>query len=123
MGNELAEHNEWKFADSLNWDLLFNNKNKGVQALVKDLNELYKTHSALYQYDHDPRGFEWIDGGDAENSCISFMRKSDDETLIVACNFTPVPRHGYRLGVNEKGVYKQIFNSDDLKYAGSGVGS
>ena len=123
MGNELAEHNEWKFADSLNWDLLFNNKNKGVQTLVKDLNELYKTHSALYQYDHDPRGFEWIDGGDAENSCISFMRKSDDETLIVACNFTPVPRHGYRLGVNEKGVYKQIFNSDDLKYAGSGVGS
>ena len=123
MGNELAEHNEWKFADSLNWDLLFNNKNKGVQTLVKDLNELYKTHSALYQYDHDPKGFEWIDGGDAENSCISFMRKSDDETLIVACNFTPVPRHGYRLGVNEKGVYKQIFNSDDLKYAGSGVGS
>lgn len=123
MGNELAEYNEWKFADSLNWDLLFNNKNKGVQILVKDLNELYKTHSALYQYDHDPRGFEWIDGGDAENSCISFMRKSDDETLIVACNFTPVPRHGYRLGVNEKGVYKQIFNSDDLKYAGSGVGS
>ena len=50
------------------------------------------------------------------------MRKSDDETLVVACNFTPVPRHGYRLGVNEKGVYKQIFNSDDLKYAGSGVG-
>ena len=123
MGNELAEYNEWKFADSLNWDLLFNNKNKGVQTLIKDLNELYKTHSALHQYDHDPRGFEWIDGGDAENSCISFMRKSDDETLIVACNFTPVPRHGYRLGVNEKGVYKQIFNSDDLKYAGSGVGS
>ena len=122
MGNELAEHNEWKFADSLNWDLLFNNKNKGVQTLIKDLNELYKTHSALHQHDHDPRGFEWIDGGDAENSCISFMRKSDDETLIVACNFTPVPRHGYRLGVNEKGVYKQIFNSDDLKYAGSGVG-
>ena len=123
MGNELAEHNEWKFADSLNWDLLFNNKNKGVQTLIKDLNELYQTHPALHQYDHDPRGFEWIDGGDAENSCISFMRKSDDETLVVACNFTPVPRLGYRLGVNEKGVYKQIFNSDDLKYAGSGVGS
>ena len=123
MGNELAEHNEWKFADSLNWDLLFNNKNKGIQTLIKDLNELYKTHSALHQHDHDPRGFEWIDGGDAENSCISFMRKSDDETLIVACNFTPVPRREYRLGVNEKGVYKQIFNSDDLKYAGSGIGN
>ena len=123
MGNELAEHNEWKFADSLNWDLLFNNKNKGIQTLVKDLNELYQMHSALHQYDHDPKGFEWIDGGDADNSCISFMRKSDDETLIVACNFTPVPRHGYRLGVNEKGIYKQIFNSDDLRYAGSGVGT
>ncbi len=123
MGNELAEHNEWKFADSLNWDLLFNNKNKGIQTLIKDLNELYKAHPALHQYDHDPKGFEWIDGGDADNSCISFMRKSDDETLVVACNFTPVPRYGYRLGVNEEGIYQQIFNSDDLKYSGSGVGS
>lgn len=125
MGAELAENNEWKFADSLNWDLLFNPNNKGIQNILKDLNNLYRTEDSMHQYDCEERGFEWIDGSDVTGSTLTFLRKGDNpkDDLIVACNFTPVPRYDYKIGVTRKGVYKQIFNSDDIKYAGSGVGN
>lgn len=124
MGNELAEYKEWNFADSIHWDLTLDNKNKGIQNLVKDLNELYKSQSALHEGDCDHQGFEWIDGSDVNASCIAFMRHNQmkNETIIVACNFTPVPRQGYLIGVNQSAVYRQILNSDDLRYGGSGVG-
>ncbi|MGN1063235.1 MAG: 1,4-alpha-glucan branching enzyme, partial [Alphaproteobacteria bacterium] len=123
MGNEIADTKEWQYADSINWDLLKNPYHKGIQSLIMDLNKLMKTMPALHKYDHESSGFEWIDGSDIENSCLSFIRKGDetDETVVVACNFTPVPRYNYRIGVNESGIYRQIFNSDDQKYQGSGV--
>ena len=125
MGAELAENKEWNYADSLNWDLLFNPNNKGIQTLLKDLNALYREQESLHLYDCDERGFEWIDGSDVTGSTMTFMRKGSNpkDNLIIACNFTPVPRYDYKIGVSETGVYEQLFNSDDLKYAGSGVGN
>lgn len=125
MGNEFADTKEFNYADSLNWDLMHDNRHKGMLNLVQDLNALYQTEPALHELDCESSGFEWIDGGDFQNSCLTFMRhgKNPDDTVIVACNFTPVPRYNYRIGVNESGVYEQIFDSDDLKYAGSGVGN
>lgn len=125
MGAELAENKEWNFSDSLNWDLLFNPNNKGIQALLKDLNTLYRTQESMHIYDCDERGFEWIDGSDVSGSTVTFMRKGAKprDNLIVACNFTPVPRYDYKIGVNEGGTYMQLFNSDDTKYGGSGVGN
>lgn len=125
MGAELAENKEWNYADSLNWDLLFNPNNKGIQTLLKDLNALYREQESLHLYDCDERGFEWIDGSDVTGSTMTFMRKGSNpkDNLIIACNFTPVPRYDYKIGVTETGVYEQLFNSDDLKYAGSGVGN
>ena len=124
MGNEFAENKEWRYADSLNWDLLLGKHNKGLLHLVQDLNKLYQLIPALHELDCEGAGFEWIDGSDIDNSCISFMRKDKQgNSIIVVCNFTPVPRYNYRVGVNESGIYEQIFNSDDLRYAGSGVGN
>lgn len=125
MGSELAVNKEWNYADSLNWDLLSNPNNKGVQTLLKDLNSLYRTQEAMHVFDCDERGFEWIDGSDVSGSTVTFMRKGTkpQDNLIVACNFTPVPRYDYKIGVGESGTYMQIFNSDDAKYGGSGIGN
>ena len=91
--------------------------------LIKDANRLYASESALYQFQFDNRGFEWVDYGDRENSVIVFMRKSEkpEDSLVVVCNFTPEPRHSYRVGVATRGSWKEIFSSDDLKYNGSGL--
>ncbi len=125
MGSELAVNKEWNYADSLDWDLLSNPNNKGVQTLLKDLNALYRTQEAMHAFDCDERGFEWIDGSDVSGSTVTFMRKGTkpQDNLIVACNFTPVPRYDYKIGVGESGTYVQIFNSDDTKYGGSGIGN
>lgn len=123
MGNELAVRTEWRFADSLDWSLLKNPKHKGVQQLVSDLNKLYRKMPALYENDFEAGGFEWVDGNDFENSCFTFIRhdKKKKESLVVACNFTPVPRYNYRIGVNESGIYREVFNSDLAVYGGSDV--
>ena len=96
---------------------------RGVQTLVKDLNQLYKTESALYQHDFDHQGFEWIDCCDVQQSIISYRRKHGDEELLVILNFTPVVRENYRIGVPKAGHYKEIFNSDSSYYDGSNIGS
>jgi len=96
---------------------------KGIQKMVKDLNALYKKEKALYLYDVDRKGFEWIDYKDYQNNIISFIRKSDEEEIIVVCNFAPVERIDYKIGVNEKGFYKEIFNSDSLIYGGRNIGN
>lgn len=123
MGNELAVRTEWRFADSLDWSLLKNPKHKGVQQLVSDLNKLYRKMPALYENDFEAGGFEWVNGNDFENSCFTFIRhdKKKKESLVVACNFTPVPRYNYRIGVNESGIYREVFNSDLAVYGGSDV--
>ena len=122
MGDEFGATSEWNYQSELQWDLLQYPVHKGVQELVKALNAFYKTHSALSQLDSEFNGFEWIDGSDGENSCLTFMRRDKEgHTLVVACNFTPVPRYNYRVGVNEEGVYQEVFNSDEKIFGGSGV--
>ena len=121
MGDEFAVRTEWRFADSLDWSLLKKERHLGIQKLITDLNALYKKMPALYENDFESGGFEWVDGNDYENSCFTFIRhdKKNNESLVVACNFTPVPRYNYRIGVNESGIYREVFNSDLKIYGGS----
>jgi 1,4-alpha-glucan branching enzyme len=123
MGGEIGQPSEWNHDKSLEWHLLQYPVHKGVQDLVRDLNQLYKTEKALYQYQFEARGFQWIDYNDRESSVVAFQRLADskEEVLIVVCNFTPEVRHHYRVGVPYRGQWKEIFNSDDSKYNGSGV--
>ena len=123
MGCEFAQGTEWSVARDLDWYVLDYDHHRGMQTLVKDLNKLYKTHPALYQFDFNHQGFEWIDCHDYQQSIISYRRKSANEDLIVILNFTPVPRENYRIGVPHEGVYHEIFNSDSEYYAGSNMGN
>ena len=91
---------------------------------MKELNYIYKTEPALFENDFDNSGFEWVDCRDAERGVISFMRKASNNTnILVICNFTPVPRDNYRVGVSQKGSWKEILNSDAKEYGGSGRGN
>jgi 1,4-alpha-glucan branching enzyme len=123
MGCEFGQGTEWNFNQSLDWYTLDYPLHKGIQTLVKDLNHLYIQHPSLFQHDFDNQGFSWVDCDDTEKSIISFMRKSDNESLLIVLNFTPVPREDYRIGVSEPGIYSEIFNSDSAYYAGSNSGS
>lgn len=124
MGNEFAQAREWDVSRELDWPLLANKANAGVQAALKDLNHLYKNTPALYQLDFSDEGFSWIDCHDSDQSIISYMRKSrDGQFIIVVLNFTPVPRENYRIGVPEKGAYLERFNSDSFYYGGSNMGN
>jgi 1,4-alpha-glucan branching enzyme len=123
MGGEFGQSAEWNHEKSLDWHLLQYDVHKGVQKLIADLNYLYKTEKALYRYSFDGKGFQWVDYSDRENSVVAFQRQSDvkEDLLIVVCNFTPEVRHHYRIGVPYRGQWKEVFNTDDIKYAGSGV--
>ena len=128
MGNEFAQGREWNYEESLDWFLLDENIggewHKGVLKLVKDLNRIYKTHPALFELDNQPEGFDWLVVDDAEHSVFAFERKSEDgERIIVISNFTPVPRHDYRIGVNVAGKYEEILNTDSMYYQGSNIGN
>lgn len=128
MGCEFAQGREWNHDTSLDWHLVDDQDNqwhRGVQHLVRDLNRVYRDSPALYQIDFDHRGFEWISHDDADNSIFSFVRKGEhaDDFIVVVSNFTPVPRHGYRLGVPRGGVYTEILNSDSEYYGGSNTGN
>ena len=123
MGGEFGQTAEWNHDRSLDWHLIGYDFHKGVMRFMQDLNKLYAAETALYQFPFDNRGFEWVDYGDRENSVIIFIRKglAPEDSVVVVCNFTPTPRHLYRVGVPTRGSWKEIFNSDDLKYAGSGL--
>ena len=125
MGNDFGQWNEWNHDDSLQWDLLQWESHKGLQACVADLNRIYRSQAALYEVDFSPEGFEWIDCNDYENSTISYLRRARDpeDFLIIGCNFTPVVRSNYRIGVPTLARYDEIFNSDSTYYAGSDVGN
>jgi 1,4-alpha-glucan branching enzyme len=122
QGSEFGQSEEWNFQQSLDWHLLDHKVHKGVQSLIKDLNELYKNEPAFYEKQFNAEGFEWIDYNDSENSVLVYIRKgkksSDD--VIIACNMTPIPREQYRIGLPKAGKIKEIFNSDLKKYAGTG---
>jgi 1,4-alpha-glucan branching enzyme len=123
MGAEFAQSVEWNHDKSLDWHLLEYNFHQGIYKIIKDLNHLYKTEPALYEFGFEEKGFEWLDYSDRESSVMVFIRKGwrKEDTLVVACNFTPGVRHDYRVGVPIKGTWKEIFNSDNVKYSGSGV--
>ena len=126
MGGEFGQWIEWDFSKSLDWNLLDYDMHRQLQEYVKDLNRLYTNEPALFINDLSYQSFEWIDFHDSDNSVVSFMRKNigkEKDTLIFICNFTPVPRQGYRIGAPMKGFYRELINSDSLKYGGSGVGN
>ena len=124
MGGEFGQSSEWNFQESLDWHLTQYDFHSGIQEVIKDLNKLYKTSPALYEKQFQPEGFQWIEYNDQENSVISYIRKGNDpkDDLIIVCNFTPVPRENYRVGVPKSTTLKLVFNSDDKKYSGSGMG-
>ncbi|HFC8471547.1 TPA: 1,4-alpha-glucan branching protein GlgB [Neisseria subflava] len=124
MGNEFAQGREWNFNEGLDWFLLDQEGgwHKGVQDFVRELNHVYKDTAPLYQLDQWPEGFEWLVADDGDNSVFVFERRDrEGNRVIVISNFTPVVREGYRFGVNSAGEYREILNSDDLHYKGSGV--
>jgi 1,4-alpha-glucan branching enzyme len=125
MGGEFGQWNEWNHDTSLDWHLLDHSPHQGLQRWVRDLNTAYRGEPALHQLDCDSAGFEWVDANDSEASVLSFLRKSKDpaEQLLVVANFTPVPRHNYRVGVPEGGRWDEILNSDAPLYGGSGQGN
>ena len=128
MGNEFAQGREWNYEESLDWFLLDENIgdgwHKGVLKLVKDLNHIYRENSPLFELDYSPEGFDWLVVDDAANSVFAFERRSSNgECIIVISNFTPVPRHNYRIGVNVAGTYEEILNTDSMYYQGSNVGN
>jgi 1,4-alpha-glucan branching enzyme len=125
MGGEIAQWAEWNHDASLDWHLLEYAPHVGVQRWVEDLNRLYRQTPALYEGDCDPRGFAWVDCNDAEGSVASFLRrgKSTRDVVLVVCNYTPVPRHNYRVGVPAGGWWHEALNSDAVDYAGSGHGN
>jgi 1,4-alpha-glucan branching enzyme len=125
MGGEIAQWKEWSHDTSLEWHLLKWNSHQGVLRLVGDLNRLYKEQPALHQIDFDWNGFEWLELHDWENSVLAFLRrgKIPGEEMVVACNFTPVVREGYRIGVPREGYYREMLNTDSYCYDGSNVGN
>lgn len=125
MGQEFAQFDEWNFEKSLDWHLLNFDFHKGIQYCIKDLNKIYKEEKALWELDFTPDGFQGINCDDSENSVLSFIRRSSDpkDFLVIAVNFTPVPREKYTLIVPEDCFYEEIFNSDSSKYMGSNTGN
>ena len=125
MGCEFGQSREWAHDESLDWHLLEYPVHKGLSRWVQDLNRVYRSEGALFEVDSESHGFEWIDCNDHQGSIISFLRhgKTAGDELVVICNFTPVPREGYRLGVPHGGYWREVLNSDAEIYAGTGVGN
>ncbi|MCC6166402.1 MAG: 1,4-alpha-glucan branching protein GlgB [Caldilineaceae bacterium] len=125
MGGEFGQFSEWNEARSLDWHLLQWQDHQRLQRYVAELNHLYLNEPALYTIDNSWEGFQWIDISDADRSIISFVRRGHEaaDTLVIVCNFTPVPRLGYRVGLPLDTTYREIMNSDRPEYGGSGVGN
>ena len=125
MGDEFGQRREWNHEDSLDWHLLQVPQHQGVQQWLKHLHILYRGEPALHELDVEPGGFEWVDCTDWEKSIISFLRigKTAGDYLLVVCNFTPVIRYDYRVGVPAGGYWKEVLNSDAGEYGGSGHGN
>lgn len=122
MGQEFAQLREWSEERELDWFLLAEEPHQQIQNWYKDLLHLYKKNKALYELDHDPEGFEWINENDIFRSIFSFVRHSKDgkKNLLFVCNFTPVARPDYRVGVPKRKQCKLVLNSDEVQYGGKG---
>jgi 1,4-alpha-glucan branching enzyme len=125
MGQEIGQREEWNHDAGIRWELLEFDPHRKLQALMRELNRLYRANPALHQVDFSFTGFEWVDFRDWENSVIAFLRRADDprEFVLVCCNFTPVPRPGYEFGVPEEGFYEEILNTDSEQFGGSNMGN
>jgi 1,4-alpha-glucan branching enzyme len=125
MGGEFGQFIEWKYDAGLDWLLLKYPMHAKLQQYVRQLNQYYLDHPEFWQVDYDWKGFEWISCDDCENSVIAFIRhaRESDERTIVVCNFTPVVRYNYRIGIDRPGTYREVWNSDDEAFGGSGVAS
>ncbi len=123
MGDEFGQWDEWYHETSLSWHLLEFRYHQGVQKWTEDLNRVYTKEKALHELDFNPAGFQWIDCNNTPESILGFMRKDNaNNSMIVVCNFTPAPRHNYRMGAPKDGFWKELLNSDALEYGGSGQG-
>jgi 1,4-alpha-glucan branching enzyme len=124
MGGEFAQWNEWNHDTSLDWHLLDNISHRQVQLLVGELNRLYRDEPALHELDCDPAGFNWLAVDDAERSVLVYERiAKNDQRVVCALNFTPIPRFNYRVGVQRDGLWSEILNSDAVELGGSGHGN
>jgi 1,4-alpha-glucan branching enzyme len=125
MGDELGQWSEWDHESSLPWHLLDIPSHRGIRSWIRDLNRVYREEAALHASDFDPGGFEWIDYGDSHNVAFSFIRRHPESgnKLLAICNFTPVPRKDYRIGLPAPGVWTEVLNSDSEHYCGSGMGN
>ncbi len=125
MGQEIGQRDEWNYNESVQWDLLTFDYHRKLQTLAAELNRFYRANAALYEVDFHYTGFEWVDFHDVENSIISFLRRANDghDFLLVVCNFTPVVRSHYAIGVPEAGCYREVFNTDSEMFGGSNVGN
>ncbi|MDD5773751.1 MAG: 1,4-alpha-glucan branching protein GlgB [bacterium] len=125
MGDEIAQWKEWDEAHSLEWDVLKYPDHQGIRMWVRDLNYFYRNEPAMYELDFELAGFKWVDFHDVNNSILSFLRmgKTTDDKILVICNFTPVIRHDYKVGVPEDGFWKEVLNSDAKCYGGSNQGN
>jgi 1,4-alpha-glucan branching enzyme len=125
MGDDFGQFREWNHDTSLDWHLLEQPNHRGLARWVRDLNTLYRGERALHVLDCHPDGFSWIDCNDVAQSVICFLRKggATDDPLLFVLNFTPVPRHNYRVGVPRAGTWQEILNSDATLYGGSGQGN
>ena len=125
MGGEFGQDWEWNHNTGLDWQALEHPLHAGVQLLVRDLNRLYRSVPALHRLDCEPEGFQWIDAANGAESVLSYLRRSRNphELAVIVCNFTPVVRHDYRIGVPRGGRYLERINTDAQVYGGSGVGN
>jgi 1,4-alpha-glucan branching enzyme len=124
MGSEFGQYAEWKYDQSLDWNLLEYLDHEGIRRVVRDLNKLYREDTALAASEQFPDGFQWLNVNDAANSVLTFLRRSGDgaDVWVVACNFTPVVRD-YRIGVPRAGQWEEVLNTDALEYGGTGEGN
>ncbi len=125
MGGEFGQWSEWHHDESLQWELLDREPHAALRLLIGDLNHLYRSEPALHSCEYTPASFEWIDDHDAEKNILVFLRKggTDTERIAVICNFSPVPRDSYRIGVPAKGYWKEVLNTDAKVYGGTGRGN
>jgi 1,4-alpha-glucan branching enzyme len=124
MGSELGQLREWNHEASLDWHLLDDPGHRGLQLLVGELNRLYREEPALHELDCEPAGFHWLEADDAERSVLVYERIArSGQRVVVALNFTPVPRFNYRVGVTAPGIWREILNTDAIELGGSGQGN
>jgi 1,4-alpha-glucan branching enzyme len=125
MGGELAQEHEWNHDQSIAWHLLDRPEHAGMHALVRDLNRIYRSEPALYELDHDPHGFRWLDANDVARNVIAFVRLAEGGRRPVVCvaNLSPVPREHYRVGLPHGGRWRELLNTDAGAYGGSNMGN